>query len=69
MANESVPTRILTAEEVGEVLRLPTSTLQDLARRRHSAVPQGFKVGRAWRWRAEDVEAFVSSRGERVSAS
>lgn len=68
MERKSVP-GVMTAEEVGEVLRLPTSTLQDLARREHAAVPKGFKVGRSWRWRTEDVEAFVSSRGERISAS
>lgn len=68
MERKSVPS-VMTAEEVGEVLRLPTSTLQDLARREHGTVPKGFKVGRAWRWRAEDVAAFVDSHGERASAS
>lgn len=59
---------ILTQAEVAAVLRIPESTLQDLARRGHRSIPRAWKVGRAWRWLAADVEAFVTSRGERQAA-
>ncbi|MCL2453998.1 MAG: helix-turn-helix domain-containing protein [Micrococcales bacterium] len=49
------------------MLRIPESTLQDLARRKHRSIPRGWKVGRAWRWLAKDVEAFICSHGERTA--
>jgi len=58
---------ILTQAEVAAMLRIPESTLQDLARRKHRSIPRGWKVGRAWRWLAKDVEAFICSHGERTA--
>jgi excisionase family DNA binding protein len=59
---------ILTQAEVAAILRVPESTLQDLARRKHRSIPQAWKVGRAWRWLASDVDAFIASRGQQVAA-
>ncbi len=58
---------VLTQAEVAALLRIPEATLQDLARRGHSSIPRAWKVGRAWRWLASDVDAFIASRGERQS--
>lgn len=60
--------KILTQAEVAAILRVPESTLQDLARRGHRSIPTAWKVGRAWRWLASDVEAFIASRGRQVAA-
>lgn len=59
---------ILTQAEVAAILRIPESTLQDLARRQHRSIPKPWKVGRAWRWLASDVEAYITSRGREVAA-
>jgi excisionase family DNA binding protein len=59
---------ILTQAEVAAILRIPESTLQDLARRGHRSIPKAWKVGRAWRWLASDVQAFIASRGQEVAA-
>ncbi|MGM7422476.1 helix-turn-helix transcriptional regulator [Cellulosimicrobium sp. CpK407] len=55
---------VLTQSEVASMLRVPEATLQDLARRGDRRIPPAFKVGRAWRWLADDVHAFVESRGQ-----
>lgn len=60
--------KVLTQSEVSALLRVPEATLQDLARRGDLRLPRPFKVGRAWRWLAADVNAFVESRGEVTAA-
>lgn len=60
--------KVLTQNEVAALLRVPETTLQDLARRADPRIPRAFKVGRAWRWLAADVNAFVESRGEVTAA-
>ena len=59
---------ILTQAEVAAILRIPESTLQDLARRHHRSIPTAWKVGRAWRWLSSDVDAFIASRGQEIAA-
>ena len=44
---------VMTAREVGELVRLPTSTIYDLARR---GVLPGHRIGRAWRFIRGEVE-------------
>ncbi|SDK21260.1 DNA binding domain-containing protein, excisionase family [Nocardioides sp. YR527] len=68
MTTQVESARIMTQAEVAAVLRIPESTLQDLARRGHKSIPTAWKVGRAWRWLAEDVDAFVQSRGQKSAA-
>ncbi|GAA1990186.1 hypothetical protein GCM10009718_29860 [Isoptericola halotolerans] len=59
---------VLTQGEVATLLRVPEGTLQDLARRGDDSIPRPWKVGRAWRWAADDVYAYVESRGRVTSA-
>jgi excisionase family DNA binding protein len=49
-------TDVLTAREVGDLLRIPRSTVYDLARR---GVLPAHRVGRAWRFLREEIEAWL----------
>jgi excisionase family DNA binding protein len=49
---------VLTAVEVAAWLRIPTSTVYDLARRGH--LP-GHRVGRAWRFLRSEVEQWLQA--------
>jgi excisionase family DNA binding protein len=49
-------TDVLTAKEVGELLRLPKSTVYELARR---GVLPAHRVGRAWRFVRQEVEQWL----------
>jgi excisionase family DNA binding protein len=57
-ANEASLTReqVMKASEVAQLLRVPDSTVYDLARR--GKLP-GHKVGRAWRFIRPEVEAWL----------
>lgn len=65
MNDISVPLdhRLLTAEEVAELLRLPVSTIYDLART--GRLPH-LRIGRALRFSQSDLEAHLaeSCRGQ-----
>jgi excisionase family DNA binding protein len=49
---------VLTAAEVASWLRIPTSTVYDLARRGH--LP-GHRVGRAWRFLRPEIEQWLQA--------
>lgn len=49
---------VLTAAEVAAWLRIPTSTVYDLARRGH--LP-GHRVGRAWRFLRPEIELWLQA--------
>jgi excisionase family DNA binding protein len=49
-------TDVLTAREVADFLRLPLSTVYDLARR---GVLPGHRVGRAWRFVRQEIEQWL----------
>ncbi len=49
---------LLTLAEVADVLRLNVRTVRELVRRRELT---GRLVGRRWRFRREDVDAFFDS--------
>jgi excisionase family DNA binding protein len=49
---------VLTAAEVAAWLRIPTSTVYDLARRGH--LP-GHRVGRAWRFLRPEIEQWLQA--------
>jgi excisionase family DNA binding protein len=55
--------QLLTLIEVARYLRLEPETVRSLARRQH--IP-AIKVGRLWRFRPQDVEAWLErqSKGE-----
>ncbi len=54
----SPPVPFLTLAEVADVLRLNVRTVRELVRRRELT---GRLVGRRWRFRREDVDAFFDS--------
>lgn len=54
-ANRSLTRRdVLTAADVAELLRIPVSTVYDLARR---GLLPAHRVGRAWRFLRHEIEA------------
>ena len=53
--------QLLTANEVAELLRLPVSTIYDLART--GRLPH-LKIGRALRFSRSDLEAHLAERSE-----
>ena len=59
MSDITVPLdhRLLTAEEVAELLRLPASTVCDLAR--NGRLPH-LRIGRALRFSQSDLEAHLA---------
>lgn len=57
-AGRVVPAAYLTLAEVAEVLKLNPRTVRDLVRRRELT---GRLVGRRWRFRREDVDAFFDA--------
>lgn len=61
MSDASVPLDdpLLTAEEMAEVLRLPVSTIYDLART--GRLPP-LKIGRALRFSRRDLEVHLAER-------
>jgi excisionase family DNA binding protein len=61
MSNTTVPLdhRLLTSEEVAELLRLPVSTIYELART--GRIPH-LKIGRALRFSQSDLETHLAER-------
>ena len=61
MSDAIVPldNQVLTADEVAELLRLPVSTIYDLART--GRLPH-LKIGRALRFSRSDLEAHLAER-------
>jgi len=57
-ASQGLP-ELLTAKEVAAYLKLHEVTVVSFARK--GKLP-GFKVGREWRFRAEDVQAWMEAR-------
>ncbi len=51
--------RLLTIEQVANYLQLPKSTVYTYAQR--GSIP-AFKVGRNWRFKREDIEAWLEER-------
>ena len=47
---------VLTAREVGELLRIPSSTVYDLSRR---GILPAHRVGRAWRFVRQEIEDWL----------
>jgi predicted DNA-binding transcriptional regulator AlpA len=57
--------RLLKPQEVADILGVPVATLYGWRYRRIG--PNGLKVGRHLRYRAEDVERFISNSADRQS--
>lgn len=60
-ASQGLP-ELLTAKEVAAYLKLHEVTVVSFARK--GKLP-GFKVGREWRFRAEDIQAWLEAREAR----
>jgi excisionase family DNA binding protein len=58
-ADRALDHRLLTAEEVAELLRLPVSTIYDLAR---TGRLLHLRIGRALRFSQRDLEAHLAER-------
>ena len=58
--------RLLTIEEVAELLRVPLSWVYDRTRQRAGQRIPGFKLGKYWRFREADVLAWIER--QRVGA-
>ena len=52
---------ILEAHQVAELFKLRHSTVLDLSRR---GILPAFKVGKHWRYRRADLEAWLTSQSE-----
>jgi excisionase family DNA binding protein len=64
---DAMPERLLSVEEVAEILGVPVSTLHYWSHRNEQLV--GARIGRRLRYRPADVEAFVQARfAEREAA-
>jgi excisionase family DNA binding protein len=50
---------LLSVEEVAELLQVPVSWVYDRTRRRSVERIPGFRLGKYWRFRSEDVLAWI----------
>jgi predicted site-specific integrase-resolvase len=57
--------KLLTAAELGEVLRLKPRTV--LAYRRRGIIPGAIRIGKRWLWRHEDLDRITWAVSERGS--
>jgi excisionase family DNA binding protein len=58
--------RLLTAEEVAQLLNVSTAWVYDHADRKQPAIPS-VRMGKSVRFRPEDVRAFVEAMIRRVA--
>ena len=69
LETQAASTRLLTVEEVAELLRLPVSWVYERTRRRAAERIPGFRLGKYWRFREADVLAWLDrQRGARPNA-
>lgn len=55
---------ILTSQQVGEILGMNYKVVERMARR--GEIP-AFKLGKFWRYRESDIEAWINSRVQSAS--
>ena len=62
--------RLLTVEEVAELLRVPRSWVYERTRQRSPNRIPGFRLGKYWRFRESDVLAWLERQrvGARANA-
>ena len=61
--------RLLTIEEVAELLNVPVSWVYEKTRRRSMNRIPGFRLGKYWRFREADVLAWIERQGVGVNAN
>jgi excisionase family DNA binding protein len=54
--------RLLTVEDVAELLRVPVSWIYERTRQRSSNRLPGFRLGKYWRFRASDIQAWLETQ-------
>ena len=54
-------TKLLTAEEVSELLRIPKRSVYKFAHEGY--IPGGFRIGRHWRFHEEVVQNWLADQG------
>jgi len=60
---EAVRGRLLTVEEVAVLLRVPVSWVYGRTRRRSLERLPGYRIGKYWRFREDEILAWVESQG------
>jgi excisionase family DNA binding protein len=51
--------RLLTVRDIAELLRVPMSWVYGRTRQRSSNRLPGFRLGKYWRFRAKDIQAWL----------
>jgi excisionase family DNA binding protein len=59
--DQGAQNRLLTVREVAEVLRVPVSWVYERTRVRSSDRLPGYRLGKYWRFREEEILAWVKS--------
>jgi len=54
--------RLLTVEDIAELLRVPVSWIYERTRQRSSNRLPGFRLGKYWRFRASDIQAWLETQ-------
>jgi excisionase family DNA binding protein len=62
-------TRLLTVEEVASLLHVPISWVYGRMRKRSTERPPGYRLGKYWRFREDEIHAWVKrqSRGHHAA--
>jgi excisionase family DNA binding protein len=53
---------LLTVEDIAELLRLPVSWVYERTRKRSLNRLPGFRLGKYWRFRASDIQAWLETQ-------
>src|SRR5260370_28182085 len=61
--------QLLTVQEVAELLRVPASWVYGRTRTRSSERLPGYKLGKYWRFRANEVLAWVATQKSEIHAA
>jgi excisionase family DNA binding protein len=62
-AEQRKPTELLTVQEVAKLLKVPVSWVYGHTRRRSADPLPGYRLGKYWRFRMEEVLAWVTRHG------
>jgi excisionase family DNA binding protein len=61
--------QLLTVQEVAELLRVPVSWVYGRTRKRSSERLPGYRLGKYWRFRANEVLAWVATQKSEIHAA
>jgi excisionase family DNA binding protein len=63
---ERISGQLLTVEEVARLLRVPVSWVYGRTRKRSLERLPGYRLGKYWRFREEDITAWLESQNPRA---